>query len=1120
MSWVSLVGDAFAAQVREIATTLDERPEHGLVLVFGQTWAWRLRAMAGVLGHLDHTHDLTWHHLPLHGIEALSVLRPGRMVWVTGLEDLEPDARLEALVSLNRARDLVQSVGVRLVLWLPASALSQVYEHCADLLSWRDALIQLARPGGGEAAPSAPPPWAIARSLAAGWATAVVGPWLLHEDLDLARRLFTLLPWLGVVDDEATGRTVRSLYPKHTVHDLPATTDLHYLQPLRKPELHALKQPGSWWGPPRQRGSWWSRGEFLTWGIPPVFAVGAGPPPHQDEPDERWIWPLAPDSAEWLGDPLEGEAGARLAEALALLLLSCSRPEPPHWWVRKPLPAPSTGSLWPLTLVVGPDWRHGPEGWREPDDAWSQARDPDERNRERDDDQRPFDGRIDEIADQVGAYGDLLPRWVYAHGLDTNDPDPHMADLLSRVGRVLVATGHDRAVEATLAALSRPFRVICADGDLEHLSDDELAVVRPWGEPSRPDTMRRGIEGLQAWRGQHRKAAAWLAERLDREVAIIGALPDEPRVLALLFDRSHPLGGSRKAWLYPVAWASRGAVERAQALGLQVRKRGGWGSDWWPNKDARSIVRDLDELLREPPATGPSEPPLPIPLHDWSVARELLNPGRFRELADGPWDMQGRFSKLGRERWVATEWWDASGSATLWAWAVHAELSRQPGTWRWRIDVPRHVRRVEVFGSQSSGGLAELTSWAESPMSRHSLTIVDLTDLPFSSWAQAPSDLVHALEALCLKGEASLLLLDRERPGFPLERHVTSLRFQPRSSVPEAWLEHLAHTSPPLSGIAPWLTRRSMQDDSVAHWLRRPESLLTLAAEVQDPLDPGSKTFELFLHTRASAGTLGQPPAPIDDIAKLRADTSGTLDPELHRRRALAEHDPTEILRWLYAQAEIPAAAHRLGGTGAADWPASSVRLSAFRIDAFPVTWARFEVFIAAGGYRRPDLWNPDGWTWRERNAIEGPESFSRTPHPGEPVTGVSWYEAEAFLRWLGSELPSEAQWEATARRGHGLAPSQALRPVGLGAPEPANASVPAYELGGGVLEWCADWYDALYPGVAAGLDPRGPRSGLERSCRGPAWWAKEGRDNLLAHRWHFAPETRRPDLGFRGCTR
>jgi ergothioneine biosynthesis protein EgtB len=118
--------------------------------------------------------------------------------------------------------------------------------------------------------------------------------------------------------------------------------------------------------------------------------------------------------------------------------------------------------------------------------------------------------------------------------------------------------------------------------------------------------------------------------------------------------------------------------------------------------------------------------------------------------------------------------------------------------------------------------------------------------------------------------------------------------------------------------------------------------------------------------------------------------------------------------------------------------PAHTVSLPAFKIDRLPTTNADYARFIAEGGYERREWWSEEGWQWRVRENWTHPlywtenaggsdsnEGVNRWRVRGmfaegalkasHPVSGVSWYEAEAYARFMGKRLPTEAEWEKAA---------------------------------------------------------------------------------------------------------
>lgn len=203
--------------------------------------------------------------------------------------------------------------------------------------------------------------------------------------------------------------------------------------------------------------------------------------------------------------------------------------------------------------------------------------------------------------------------------------------------------------------------------------------------------------------------------------------------------------------------------------------------------------------------------------------------------------------------------------------------------------------------------------------------------------------------------------------------------------------------------------------------------------------------------------------------------------------------------------------------------PRREVVISSFQMTTYPITNLDYRKFIETTNYPKPACWDK-------------PE-FNKDDHP---LVEISWDDAKAFARWLGGDLPTEAQWEYAARSCKRIAQGS-VYPWGNESPTITRANINSfvsrstsavkaypdgrnelgfYDLCGNVWEWCRDvWSDKYYSVITNGvIDPVNQETNEnsdERSLRGACYDSLISQGRCTA-RFHDSKDSKMPWIGFR----
>jgi len=253
-----------------------------------------------------------------------------------------------------------------------------------------------------------------------------------------------------------------------------------------------------------------------------------------------------------------------------------------------------------------------------------------------------------------------------------------------------------------------------------------------------------------------------------------------------------------------------------------------------------------------------------------------------------------------------------------------------------------------------------------------------------------------------------------------------------------------------------------------------------------------------------------------------------SLNPLQPAYREPRQHPPAAAspLRWIAFEGGVMEVGH--GADGFCfdnELPRHRQYLQSFALASRPVTNGEYADFIEDGAYSEPQLWLSEGWDWVRSNALAHPLYWKAADggwseftlggvdpvDPHSPVAHLSYFEADAYARWAGARLPSEAEWEHAAAglpvEGNFLAPER-LRPSGVA----GDGLVQMY---GDVWEWTQSAYGP-YPGFRSAQGALGEYNGKFMvnqyvlrggSCATPAGHVRASYRNFFpaGARWQFS---------------
>jgi ergothioneine biosynthesis protein EgtB len=254
---------------------------------------------------------------------------------------------------------------------------------------------------------------------------------------------------------------------------------------------------------------------------------------------------------------------------------------------------------------------------------------------------------------------------------------------------------------------------------------------------------------------------------------------------------------------------------------------------------------------------------------------------------------------------------------------------------------------------------------------------------------------------------------------------------------------------------------------------------------------------------------------------------------------------------------KIPGGLYELGFSGSDfcydnEVPEHKTYLNAYEIDTYPITNKQFMAFIDAGGYEDYRFWLSDGWDIVNEKKWDAPLYWQKIEgywykkdfgglnkiSPDEPVTNVSYYEADAYSKWAGKRIPTEAEWEKAASWNEdlekktiypwgdelpsdhtaNLLESWNWAPCQIGSYPQGKSYYGCHQMLGDVWEWTSSEY-VLYPGFRSKFSEYTDKWAINQKVLRGGSFATPRSQIRNSYRNYFKPQERIPFSGFR-CVR